>query len=194
MQRALAVGALVSLAVAALPGCRLFERPAAPPPPLATWPVADEERLDWAAEEPFFVVVRKSCRTLDVYRHGERIRSYPAVFGYGGTRDKLYEGDRRTPNGLYAIIEKRRHPRWRWFFLLDYPNGTDWHRYWTGVAAGTVPRGVGIGGSVGIHGTDRPESNRRGIDWTWGCVSVDNDSIEDLAALLPLGTLVLIQE
>ncbi len=194
MRWGFAVGVLATVLSGLLAGCRVLDRAAPPPASLAEWPVADEERLPWAAEEPFFVVVRKSCRTLDVYRHGERIRSYPAVFGYGGPYDKLYEGDRRTPNGLYAIIEKRRHPRWRWFFLLDYPNGTDWARYWAGVAKGEVPPGVGIGGSVGIHGTDRPESNRRGIDWTWGCVSVDNASIEDLAALLPLGTLVLIQD
>lgn len=191
MRRRHVAGILAAVVVLALGGCSLFaERPAAQ----AAWPAADEDRLEWATEEPFFVVVRKSCRTLDVYEHGDRVRSYPAVFGYGGARDKLYEGDRRTPNGLYAIVEKRRHPNWRWFFLLDYPNGSDWHRYWNGVALGDVPPGVGIGGAVGIHGSDRPDSNRRGIDWTWGCVSVDNDSIEDLADLVPVGTPVLIQD
>ena len=54
--------------------------------------------------EPDFIVIRKSCRTLDVYRYGERIRSYPAVFGQGGKERKLYEGDYRTPTGLYEII------------------------------------------------------------------------------------------
>ena len=50
-----------------------------------------------------------------------------------------------------------------------------------------------IGGSVGIHGTDKPDKNRRGVDWTWGCVSVDNEAIDELNRLLPLGTPVVIE-
>ena len=61
-------------------------------------------------------------------------------------------------------------------------------------AAGEVDAGAGTGGSVGIHGTDKPDKNARGIDWTWGCVSVDNDAIEDLNRILPLGTPVSIEQ
>ena len=69
------------------------------PPETPAAVTADEEALPWAEKEPIFVVVRQSCRTLDVYRYGKRIRSYPAVFGQGGT-PKLNEGDRRTPIAL----------------------------------------------------------------------------------------------
>src|SRR5690348_9154965 len=99
------------------------------PPRVVQAPVADEDRIEWGAEEPYFIVVRTACRTLDVYRYGERIRSYPAVFGLGGTSGKLHEGDRRTPTGLYAIVGMRRHPRWQRFLLLDYPNLHDAERY-----------------------------------------------------------------
>lgn len=174
----------------ALAGCAME-----PPPPAAVpAPVtADEETLPWAAREPIFVMVRQSCRTLDVYRFGKRIRSYPAVFGQGGT-PKLYEGDRRTPIGLYSIIVKYPHPRWGHFFLIDYPNGSDRHRYEQAKEAGDLADEAGIGGRVGIHGTDKPDKNRRGVDWTWGCVSVDNDAIEELNRLLPLGTPVAIEK
>src|SRR5258705_6889842 len=109
------LGALVLVGVS-IQGC--LSRPA-PPPPV---PVADEQRVDWAAEEPYFIVVRTACRTLDVYRYGDRIRSFPAVFGLGGLKGKLHEGDLRTPTGLYAIVGTRRHPRCHRFTLLDYPN------------------------------------------------------------------------
>ena len=164
--------------------------PAPSPPPAAA---ADEESLAWADKEPIFVVVRQSCRTLDVYRYGKRIRSYPAVFGQGGT-PKLNEGDRRTPIGLYSIIAKRPHDRWGHFFLLDYPSASDVFRHEQAKAAGELDDDADIGGSVGIHGTDKPDKNRRGIDWTWGCVSVDNDAIEELNRLLPLGTPVSIEQ
>ena len=69
--------------------------------------VDDDDRLAWATDEPFVVVVRKHCRTLDIYRFGVRVRSFPAVFGLGVRRAKVYQGDHRTPTGFYAIIDKR---------------------------------------------------------------------------------------
>lgn len=183
--------AAVVVAVVMVTGCTAPKRVEAPVgPPL----VADEDRLPWANDEPWFVVIRKSCRTLDVYQRGQRVRSYAAVFGLGGIRDpKLYEGDRRTPVGLYSIIEKRRHPRWGHFFLLDYPNERDTRNYWVALNEGAVPPGAGVGGAVGIHGTDKPNLNRLNVDWTWGCISLANSDVEDLAALIPVGTPVLIE-
>lgn len=192
--RVAAVGIMVGLAMALAGGCAGKKKRAVP-----QRIVADEDRLEWARNEPTFVVIRKSCRTLDVYRYGDRIRSYPAVFGQAGTRGrKLYEGDLRTPTGLYAIIGDRWHERWDHFFLLDYPNAADARRYEVAMAYDEIPvRGgsrVGIGGAVGIHGTDKPWLNRQGVDWTWGCISIDNDHVRDLASLVYVGTPVLIQD
>jgi len=161
--------------------------------------LADEDQIDWAKNEPTFIVIRKSCRTLDVYRYGQRIRSYPAVFGQAGTQEaKLYEGDMRTPVGLYSIIGDRWHDRWEHFFLLDYPNEADARRYAVAMNYDEVPaRGRGraaIGGAVGIHGTDKPWLNRDRVDWTWGCISIDNDNVRELASLVYVGTPVLIQD
>jgi len=184
-----------SLAVV-LAGCG-FGR-TSPPATAAAAVLDDDDHLAWAEVEPYVVVVRKSCRTLDLYRQGYRIRSYPAVFGLSSPGGKLYEGDLRTPTGLYAIIDKHRHPRWRHFLLLDYPNVQDLHRYWLAMETGRIPhRGdhyAGVGGAVGIHGTDKPDLNERGVDWTFGCVSVANRAIDDLAILVPVGTLVLIED
>lgn len=193
------LGLLFGSLVPAITGCSMLVSmfaPRHPPPapqPAAVAAVADEETLPWAEKEPIFVVVRQSCRTLDVYRYGQRIRSYPAVFGQGGT-PKLKEGDRRTPIGLYSIIAKRPHERWGHFFLLDYPSASDVYRLQQAKAAGDVEATAGAGGSVGIHGTDKPDKNARGIDWTLGCVSVDNDAIEELNRILPLGTPVSIEQ
>jgi murein L,D-transpeptidase YafK len=185
----------------ALSGCELMFGPN--PAPVAPAPVAalpdDDDHLEWAKQEEYFVVVRKECRTLDVYRYGERVSSYPAVFGLGGNKvSKLYEGDFRTPSGLYAIVGKRRHPRWHRFLLLDYPNTEDVRRYWQAMDSDDIPRDgrryAGIGGAVGIHGTDKPGLNHKGVDWTWGCISIDNDAIDQLASTVPVGTLVLIED
>jgi len=170
----------------------------APPAPLAL-PVDDDSRLPWAENEEWFVVVRKSCRSLDLYRHGIRVDSFPAVFGLAGTlASKLYEGDLRTPSGLYMVIDIRPHQRWRYFMLLDYPNVQDVHRYWVAMEEGRIPmrgdRYARMGGAIGIHGTDKPELNARDEDWTLGCISLANQDVETLAVLVPIGTLVLIED
>ena len=200
MRRGLGRGGLLLLLVVVAAACDPFRffRPTAvnvPPPPATA---DDDDHAAWAESEPYAVVVRKSCRTLDLYRYGQRVRSYPAVFGLNGSGKKVFEGDLRTPSGLYAIVDKRHHPRWRRFLLLDYPNTDDMARWWTAMEAGDVPRRgdghVGPGGAIGIHGTDKPGLNTRDVDWTWGCISLQNADVEDLAMLVPVGTLVLIEE
>ena len=91
------------------------------------------------------------------------------------------------------IIAKYPHPRWNHFLLIDYPSASDRHRHELAKVTGEVASDASIGGNVGIHGTDKPDKNRRGVDWTWGCVSVDNEAIDELNRLLPLGTPVVIE-
>ncbi len=186
---------VAALVVGVVGGCAPTSiAPRATPPSL----IDDDDYLTWAKDEDWFVVVRKSCRTVDIYRQGVRVRSYPAVFGMNGKGSKLYEGDLRTPSGLYAIIGKRRHPRWHHFLLLDYPNLRDQQRYEEARGSGDIPRRgariAGMGGSVGIHGTDKPRLNDLGVDWTFGCISLKNSDIGELTSLVPVGTLVWIAD
>jgi hypothetical protein len=205
--RALAV-VLLLLASACAPGMRrpawfeaLFGRSAAKPvPPPVSVPVVDLDsvELPWAEGEENLIVVRRSCRTLDVYRWGHLIRRYPAVFGRNPVGAKLYEGDLRTPAGFYTIIAKRYHDRWGRFMLLDYPNATDAQRYSEALVAGELSdewgRAPRIGGAIGIHGSDKEELNVQGVDWTLGCISLMNRDAIELDALVPVGTPVWIQE
>jgi lipoprotein-anchoring transpeptidase ErfK/SrfK len=46
-------------------------------------------------------------------------------------------------------------------------------------------------GEIGIHGTNEPE--KIGTDVSHGCIRMANDSIRKLAAILPLGTPVIVQ-
>jgi murein L,D-transpeptidase YafK len=129
---------------------------------------------------------------------GRLFESYPAVFGRNPDHSaKQWEGDLRTPEGFYTIVEKYYNPRWKWFLRLSYPNYLDRVRYETMLYKGLVPFRGGrprpLGGAIGIHGTDRPSFNRTRINWTLGCISLDNDAIEELDQLLPVGTLVIIK-
>jgi len=144
------------------------------------------------------VMVYKAQHRLTVYYLGHLYKEYHAVFGRNldpGT--KLWSGDRRTPEGAYTIIAKRLNRRWRYFLKLDYPNNVDRARYERLVSQGEVPRfhghAIPEGDGIGIHGTDEPILNTGDVNWTTGCISVDNGAIDELEALLPVGTLVIIK-
>jgi murein L,D-transpeptidase YafK len=144
-----------------------------------------------------FIVVDKGCQLLHVYQYGHLAYTYPMVFSSQDGR-KLYEGDKRTPVGLYMIIGKRDHPRWSRFMLLDYPTPADMHRYQQHKKKGKVPRRTGKtpgpGGEIGIHGTNHRKLNEAKVNWTFGCISLLNPDIRKLYARAPKGTLVYIKE
>jgi hypothetical protein len=144
------------------------------------------------------VMVYKSRHELDVYYKGRLYSRYHAVFGRSldhGT--KLWEGDRRTPEGVYTIVGKHPSYRWRWFLTLNYPNSVDRQRYDELLQGRVLPvRGghpVAEGGHIGIHGTDNPLLNDGDVNWTTGCISVENRDISELRRILPIGTVVIIQ-
>ncbi|MGH7840786.1 MAG: L,D-transpeptidase family protein [Candidatus Binataceae bacterium] len=154
-----------------------------------------DETLDGARADPFSwsIHVYKGRHRVEVYYKNQLFRTYHAVFGRshlaGG---KQFEGDSRTPEGDYAIVAKRRS-RFDWFLKLNYPNGTDEERFAALRASHQMPAWRHEGGLVGIHGTDSPVLNNREVNWTLGCISVSNPDIEEMARLLPIGTVVIIK-
>lgn len=144
------------------------------------------------------VMAYKSRHELVVYFEGHLYKKYHAVFGRSlEAGSKEWSGDRRTPEGAYRIIRKRANRRWRYFLQINYPNDYDRSLYREMLVDGEVPkirgRATPEGGAIGIHGTDVPILNSGDVNWTTGCISVDNGAIDELEALLPVGTLVIIK-
>jgi murein L,D-transpeptidase YafK len=201
---AVVVGVVCALTVAA---CGFFSR-STPPLPIydptlysmgaTPAPSPSPGAFAWAGGAPYAVVVRKHEHTLTVYRGTEQLKVYPVVIGIAPSGPKTYRGDLRTPEGVYRIVGKRLHERWSRFMLLSYPNEDDLHRYAMALTDGRVPIIDGIapgpGNAVGIHGTDRTDANVRGVDWTWGCISLLNPHVEELYDIVPVGTPVMIEE
>lgn len=159
-----------------------------PPPPAAVQPQPSPER---------WILVRKSERRLFLYDGDQLLRTYPVVLGKDPTWAKLYQGDHRTPEGVYHISNKYFHPYWSRFLMLDYPTPTNEEIYAWSREQGLLPaRGrslPGIGGAIGIHGVEDESLNRRGIDWTEGCISLFNHDVDELYDLVPIGTRVVIE-
>ena len=51
---------------------------------------------------------------------------------------------------------------------------------------------LGIGGSIGIHGSDRPKQQSKGENWTRGCIALSNEAIAEVHGFVEIGTPVLV--
>lgn len=117
--------------------------------------------------------------------HGETVlRSYDIALGREPVGQKRREGDGRTPEGSYVI--DRRNPRSAFHLSLgiSYPT----------VSQRRVAREAGLspGGDIFIHGRAGKHLGR-GPDWTEGCIAVTDREIEEIYAMVRVGTPITIR-
>lgn len=122
------------------------------------------------------VVVRKSERKLYLMKGDAVLRSFDVALGLSPEGHKLREGDFRTPEGNYALIERKADSDFFLAIRISYPNEADTRR--------SRAKGYDPGGSIMIHGqpnnpTRSPEYYRR-ADWTNGCIAVSNSDMVDI--------------
>jgi L,D-peptidoglycan transpeptidase YkuD (ErfK/YbiS/YcfS/YnhG family) len=131
------------------------------------------------------IVVSKFDRLLYLYRAGNIVKTYPVAIGRYGSSGKLRAGDYATPEGKYSIIEKRLHSKYHKALLINYPNEEDKAAFVAAKRRGQIPRSIGIGGLVEIHG-----GGKDGM--TYGCVALDNSQMDELFGMVDVGTPVTI--
>jgi len=132
------------------------------------------------------IVVRKIDRQVTLYRKGCRVRDFNAGFGFNFLADKLYSGDKATPEGEYKIIKKLDNSRYYKALLIDYPNLEDRQRFDLAKRKKLIPRNAGIGNLIEIHGGGGDNS------MTNGCISLQDHHITDLFNQVAVGTPVVI--
>jgi hypothetical protein len=148
------------------------------------------------------VEIARAVRVLRLYSGSRLVAEYPVGLGFAPDGDKEREGDGRTPTGTFYICTRLERSRFHRFLGLSYPAPDDAER---GLSAGLVSRdehrsilaahragrqppwNTRLGGAVGIHG------GGSGRDWTLGCIALENEIVEELFAVLPLGTPVQIR-
>src|SRR5688572_32668656 len=59
------------------------------------------------AENPYYIVVDKSEYELKVYDDEGWYATYPILFGSRDLSDKMKEGDKKTPDGQFKVIQKK---------------------------------------------------------------------------------------
>lgn len=142
-----------------------------------------------------YIIIDKSDYELRVYDDNGWYATYPVVFGSKSLDDKMVEGDRKTPEGVYKIASKRPHEKWDKMMLIDYPTKADYAKFNQRKAQGLVPKTARIGAGIGIHGTWQRDDMAVDFfqNWTNGCISLKNEEVDELYAIIPVGTTVTIQ-
>lgn len=156
-------------------------------------PLYDGQRLPASVVVDSLAIHKRSGR-MDAYAAGRWLKRYRVAVGIGGLGPKRYEGDRRTPEGEYHLVSRHPSARYHRFLMLSYPNATDRQRFARELRARRIPRGARIGGAIGIHGTRRGFAllPHKWVNWTQGCIALDNSEIEELYRALAPRARVLI--
>jgi murein L,D-transpeptidase YafK len=140
--------------------------------------------------------VSKSRHRLEVVERGALVRAFGVALGPGGPGVKRREGDQITPVGRYHVVS-RSPSTFHLFLRLDYPNADDRARFKRLQDSGDVSRSARIGGDIGIHGAP-PQPARKAthkdVDWTLGCIALDDAEIDELATLVSDGAIVDIED
>ena len=143
----------------------------------------------------YYIIISKTNNTLTLYDKDDWIYEYPCTFGNDDLGDKMMEGDKKTPEGIYKIIYKKPHAKWNKMLMLDYPNETDKAKFSKRKQDGKIPAKARIGGGIAIHGTWRNDD--RAVDelqnWTEGCISMFNADLNELYNIIEPGTQVIIK-
>jgi hypothetical protein len=122
---------------------------------------------------PFGAVVDLTDFCLTVHAHGWYVHRYPIGIG----------AENGTPTGEFKIEEKLENPTWY------NPDG--------GVVDADDPENplgeywLGLGNHIGIHGTINPDSIGKAV--SRGCLHLGDQDIEEVFALLTVGSKVMIR-
>ncbi|SPF43048.1 conserved exported hypothetical protein [Syntrophobacter sp. SbD1] len=195
--------------------CSLFEshipsRPVTkieqPPPPLAQ----PECELPYCSVDLDFpialtskpkIYVLKEQRRLWLIQDKTLIRDYRVALGPSPKGDKYFRGDGRTPEGEYFVCSKNASSHYYKSLGINYPNP---HNAETALSCGMIsnneycsikqandamrlpPANTALGGQVMIHGGGCY------MDWTLGCIALQNSAMDELFSVVQIGTPVYI--
>ena len=147
------------------------------------------------------IVIRKEQRILEAYDGDVLKKTFPIALGFAPSGDKEIEGDGKTPEGEFYVFTKNPQSKFHLSIGVSYPSKDDAQR---GFEKGLITKAerhaiisaidskktplqkTKLGGEIYIHG------GGTGRDWTWGCIALSNEHIDELFAAIPVGTKVTI--
>lgn len=135
------------------------------------------------------IVVYKSKRKLVVFHNNDLLKSYKISLGRNPVGAKHFQGDNKTPEGLYFINDKNPNSNYHLNLGISYPAKKDIEY--------AKKYGKSPGGNIKIHGLKNGlgflGKLHRLFDWTHGCIALTNHEIEELYDHTKIGTPILIK-
>lgn len=129
------------------------------------------------------IYVRKADRKMYLLHGNVALKTYDIALGGNPVGAKQYEGDMKTPEGVYYIDRRNPNSTYHLSLGISYPNNADREN---AAAMGKRP-----GGDIFIHG--RAGANKgKGRDWTAGCIAVKDGQMEEVYSMIRPGTPILI--
>jgi murein L,D-transpeptidase YafK len=171
---------------------------------------SDQELRETTTQQDMVVVVKKSLNKMTVFYQGKPLKSFLCVSGVNTQGDKQKQGDNRTPEGQFIITDKERlnddpYLGRKWMGI-SYPDDVhaqkalenkliSFNQYQEIIAANEEkvqpPQNTPLGGWIGIHG-GREDLTKQGINWTEGCLAMQDKDLEELYGLVQYGTPIII--
>lgn len=129
------------------------------------------------------ILIYKGQRRMYLLNGRTALKTYKIGLGGNPVGHKQFEGDQKTPEGLYYIDRRNPNSTYHLSLGISYPNDTD--------RAEAEAMGKKPGGDIFIHGRAR-KNRRRGKDWTAGCIAVKDGEMEEVYSMVRVGTPILI--
>ncbi len=146
-----------------------------------TKPISSDVQID-------SIYVAKSSRILVAFSKHKKIKIYTISLGFEPVGKKHFEGDGKTPEGLYYISSKSAVSQFHKNLHISYPNRSDINF--------AQSKGKQAGGDIKIHGLpNQATAIQRYIqtDWTLGCIALTNEDIDELFEHIKMGSPILIE-
>lgn len=124
----------------------------------------------------------KGQRIMQLLHEDKLLAQYEFELGFAPEGPKAFEGDGRTPEGAYRIDRRNPNSEYHLSLGISYPNARD--------IAYARSQGRSPGGEIFIHGTTSAFLGKD--DWTYGCIAVTNEEMEDIYAMVRDGTPIFI--
>jgi murein L,D-transpeptidase YafK len=138
--------------------------------------------------------VYKSKHRMELIANNQIVKTFKVVLGRGGKAPKRIKNDHKVPEGLYTIDYKNPDSLFYKSLHISYPNEEDQRR--------AAEAGVDPGGDIMIHGYPNKLSPffkflkklglMKMVDWTAGCVAVNDKEMEAIFQAVELNTPVRI--
>jgi murein L,D-transpeptidase YafK len=157
---------------------------------IPVWQKWVEETIAYAQNSgDIVIIIDKLDHSCRIFQADSLLFDFAIDLGPNWIGAKMQKGDRRTPEGKYFVTKKRQGKETIFYkaFNLNYPNDTDWQRFYSALYNGEIPLTANIGGLIEIHG-----DGGTGINWTEGCIALSNEDIDKIFPLIQVGTPVTI--